>query len=210
MNIVQVKMHYFAKGNARAGCTESVPGGVTQPAFQKLGESENVYLCPCCMSVKQSSEISNLTSIINELHSAVTALTATIKSFQSSITNQSSPDTSHQLSSDISNNSSSQQEPLPNKVNKVEQVPSDCKFNVVIILYRIKECSKETSRSERLSHDLEQVTSVVSAGEHSINSLSIRDLLRLGKFQELFSKPCAILVKLNCTIDVSLLLQITS
>ena len=53
-----------------------MPGGVTQPAFQKLGESENVYLCLCCMSVKQSSEISNLTSIINELHSAFTALTA--------------------------------------------------------------------------------------------------------------------------------------
>ena len=24
--------------------------GVTQPAFQKLGEPENVYLCPCCIT----------------------------------------------------------------------------------------------------------------------------------------------------------------
>ena len=95
---------------------------------------------------------------------------------------------------------------LSNKVNKLEQVQSDRKFQNVVI-YRIRECSKETPRSERLSHDLEQVTSVVSAGEHSINPLSIRDLLRLGKFQEQSSKPRPLLVKINRTIDVSLLLS---
>jgi len=55
-----------------------------------------------------------------------------------------------------------------------------------------------------VSHDLEQV---ISVEEHFINPLFICDLLRLGKFQELSSKPRPIFVKLNHTIDVSLLLS---
>ena len=135
--------------------------GITRTAFHKLGETDKVYLCSYCTSVKQSNEISKLSDIITELHSAVTSLTTTIKSLQSSVTNQSSS----------INNSTLQQETLPNKADKVEQAQSDRKFNVVI--YGIKECNKGTPRNERLSHDLDQVTSVVTEGENSINPLSI-------------------------------------
>jgi len=135
------------------------------------------------MSVKQSNDISKLSDIINELHSAVTSLTTTIKSLRSSITNK--------PPSNI-NNSTVQQESLTNKVHKVEQVQSDRKFNVVI--YGIKECGKGTPRQERLNHDLDKVTSIVTEGENSINPLSICDLLRLGKYSEQSKQPRPILV----------------
>ena len=148
------------------------------------------------MSVKQSNDISKLSGIINELHSSVTSLTTTIKSLQSSITNR--------LPSNINNNTV-QQESLTNKVHKVEQVQSNHKFNVVI--YGIKECGKGTPRQERLNHDLDKVTSIVTEGENSINPLSIRDLLRLGKYREQSKQPPPVLVKLNQIINVTLVLS---
>ena len=81
----------------------------------------------------------------------------------------------------------------------------DRKFNVVI--YGINECDKGTNRSERQSHDLHHVTTTVCEGDNSINPLSIRDLLRLGKYREQANKPRPILDKLNRKVDVSILLS---
>jgi len=77
----------------------------------------------------------------------------------------------------------------------------DRKFNVVI--YGIQECDKGTPRHERLNYDVDKVTPIVTQGENSISPLSI---FRLGKYRD-SSKPRPILVKLNRTIDVSLLLS---
>jgi len=79
------------------------------------------------------------------------------------------------------------------------------KYNVVV--YGIKECGKGTPRQEWLNHDLDKVTLIVTEGENSINPLSIHDLLRLGKYREQSKQPLPILVKLNRTIDVSLVLS---
>ena len=187
----------FHEGNCQ-GWLHRKCTGLTRTAFDRLGESDTVYLCSYCVSVNQSNEISKLSSVINNLNSVITSLTETIKSLQSTVTNQSTIKDN--------TNSTSQQEPITNKVNKVEeQAQGDRKYNIVI--YGIKECSKGTPRNERLSHDLDQVTSVITKGEISINPLSIRDILRLGKYHDQSTKPCPILVKLNRTIDVSLLLS---
>jgi len=59
--------------------------GVTRPAFEKLGESEDVFLCTYCMLISQNNKISKLFNILNKLISSVTCLTKTIKSLQSSV-----------------------------------------------------------------------------------------------------------------------------
>lgn len=169
--------------------------GVPRPVFDKLGESDAVFLCTYCMQVSQSNEISRLSNILNELNSSITCLTETIKSLQTSVTNHSSENT----------NSLSQPEFTINKAGKVNDYgQGDRKFNVII--YGTKECDKGTPRHERLKHDVEKVTQIVTEGENSISPLSIRDLFRLGKYRD-SSKPRPILVKLNRTIDVSLLLS---
>ena len=80
-----------------------------------------------------------------------------------------------------------------------DKAQGDRKFNVVI--YGIIECSKGTPRNERLTHDLDKVTSIVTEGENSINPLSIHDLLRLGKYRDQSTKPRPILVRLTRTIE---------
>jgi len=75
-----------------------------------------------------------------------------------------------------------------------------------VVIYGINECDKGTNRTERQSHDLHNVTTIVIQGDNSINLLSIRDLLRLGKYREQAKKPRLILIRLTRTLDVSLLL----
>jgi len=72
------------------------------------------------------------------------------------------------------------------------------------VFYGINECGKGTPRHERLKHEVDKVTEIVTKGENSISPLSIPDLFRLGKHRDQPSKPQTIL---TCTIDVSLLLS---
>ena len=85
-----------------------------------------------------------------------------------------------------------------------DKTEEDRKFNVVI--YGINECNKGTPRNERLNHDLDKVTSIITQGDNSVSPLSIRDLLRLGKYRDQSKTSRPILVKLNRTIDVTTLL----
>ena len=78
-------------------------------------------------------------------------------------------------------------------------------FNVVI--YGIDECSKGTPRREQFNHDLDKVTTIVTETESRINPLSIRDILRLGKYHDHSQKPRPVLVRFNRAIDMSLLLS---
>ena len=153
---------------------------VTHPTFDRLGDSDAVYLCSYCMLGSQRNELFKLSNIIIVLNSAITSLTGTIKSLQSAVTNQPSMTTD--------TNNISQSEPTASKVNKVEdQVQGDHKYNVVV--YGVNECGKGTPRLERLKHDVDKVTQIVTKGENSISPLSLRDLFRLGKYHDSTSKP---------------------
>jgi len=91
-----------------------------------------------------------------------------------------------------------------------EKPQQDWKFNVVI--YGIDECPKGTPRHERSGLDLSNVAQIITkvAIDESINPLSIRDLHRLGKYQEKSRRPRPILTRFNRVIDVSLLLSKSS
>jgi len=80
-------------------------------------------------------------------------------------------------------------------INSEITTQEDRKFNVVV--YGIHECAKRPPKNERLNHDLDKIKSIITEGENSVNPLSIRDLLRLGKYNESSKNPRPILVKLN-------------
>ena len=63
-----------------------------------------------------------------------------------------------------------------------------------IMLYGVDECAPGMSRSARQESDLSTVAAVLSLLDSSIQSQSIRDCLRLGKFSS-ESRPRPILVK---------------
>ena len=77
----------------------------------------------------------------------------------------------------------------------------DSKYNVV--LYGVEECRSGMPRSARLDSDLTSAISVFSALDSSIQSQSVRDCFRLGKFSPDASRPRPILVKFVRVADVS-------
>ena len=187
--------------------------GLSQILYKAYQNGDDPFYCPHCRLVLHEQQLLELKSTIDipkkevtdlkaetSKHNEVTRLQSTTK--QPQLVTQ--PTTSVPKAPDTSN--AIQQAATTMKSSKLggDKMQEDRKFNVVI--YGIKECSKGTPRNERLNHDLDKVTSIVTQGENSVSPLSIRDLLRLGKYHDQSKKPRPILVKLNRTIDVTTLL----
>lgn len=64
-----------------------------------------------------------------------------------------------------------------------------------------------TTRSVRMSQDLEKVSEIFKSIDNSINDHSIKDLFRLGKFDSGRSRPRSILVKFVRCADASKVLS---
>ena len=82
---------------------------------------------------------------------------------------------------------------------------SDHKFNLVI--YGIIESPSGTKRCDRVNHDMDSSVTILTKINDSINSTSIRDYFRLGKYKENQSHPRPILLKLNRAMDVATILS---
>lgn len=81
----------------------------------------------------------------------------------------------------------------------------DRKFNVVV--YGIKECPKGTTKHARLESDLNSVVTVLSQADDKIQSQSIKDVYRLGKFNPVAIHPRPILVKFVRVADAASVLS---
>ena len=90
---------------------------------------------------------------------------------------------------------------IPTSANKSIKPAVDRNLNIVI--YGVKECPKGTSKFNRAVVDLKSVTSIISKLDSSFNEYSIRDSLRLGRYQEEAECPRPLLVKFNRAADVS-------
>ena len=177
--------------------------GPSKTLYEVYQNGDDPFYCPHCRLAIQEQKLHELKSTIDSLKKEVTDLKADKPQPKETVnTTQHIISEPHPITSEPPT-SGSQSTSFNNKVPDKSQ--EDRKFNVVI--YGVKECTKGTPRHERLNHDLDKVTSIVTEGDNSISPLSIRDLLRLGKYREESSKPRPILVKLNRTIDVSLLLS---
>jgi len=96
------------------------------------------------------------------------------------------------------NNSSTADLAQAATIHTRQNLQHDCKFNIV--MYGIDECDKSTLRNECSGRNFSSVTEIITKVNENISPLSIRDLHRLGKYQEQF----------NRAIDVSILLSKTS
>ena len=77
---------------------------------------------------------------------------------------------------------------------------ADCKFNIV--LFGIEENPPQTSRLDQIKFDMKNCLDVVTKLNPEINSQSIQDCLRLGKYKQSSSRPRPLLLKLNHSFDV--------
>lgn len=79
------------------------------------------------------------------------------------------------------------------------------KFNIVV--YGVEELPAKTNRSKRQQHDLEKVVIVLKTIENSIEDEAIRDVRRLGMYEEVREHPRPILVEFVRSMDVSRILE---
>ena len=148
-------------------------------AAQPLISLVRAIMCICsyCTSVSQSNEISQLSTIINNLNMAVTSLTETVKSLQSSISIQPS------LSNSVSQVDGNLPHPLDGTNSRLisqsqgtprfPQMAPDRKFNVVI--YGIQEFPSNTPKEIRLKNELNCLCHTLSDIDGSLNSSCIHD-----------------------------------
>ena len=67
--------------------------------------------------------------------------------------------------------------------------------------------AKGATRNEWSGRDFSSVTKIITKVNENVSPLSIRDLHRLGKYQEQSRRPRPILIKFKRAIDVSILLS---
>ena len=182
----------FCEGSCQ-GWLHRKCAGLTRPAFDKLGEPDAQYLCSYCMNVSQSMEVSKLADTIKNLNTAITSLTETIISLQSSVAKQSQP-TTVQKELEIASNAT----PLKKTVDD---------RNLNIVVYGIDESHPTTPKYDRTRNDLSNVLPILSAVDSSIQDASINDLYRLGRFDPDQSQPRPILVKFLRRLDVTTILS---
>ena len=167
--------------------------GLSRQAFSLLTNNSTPFYCPHCHLKSQAAEI-------QELKEAVKKLTSELSLLKSSSTTESPTNPpSHQNSSE-SESINTQKKAASTSV----QFP-DRKYNVVV--YGIQECPSGTSKSERNKQDVDQVLPVLSKLDADIQSFSIRDCLRLGKYKAHSQRPRPLLIKLNRAMDVSSILS---
>jgi len=181
----------FCEGSCQ-GWIHRKCAGVTRPAFDKLGESDTPYFCSHCTLVNQNKEINNLANIIKDLNTSIMSLTETISSLQSNITKQSNQ--VQQPSTSVSPPTAS-----PRLVSSNSFTSSDRKFNVVV--YGITECPANTNKQSRTQADLATFTTTLKEKKVMIESDSIKDLHRLGKYNSGNAKPRPLLVKFLRSAD---------
>ena len=80
----------------------------------------------------------------------------------------------------------------------------DRKFNIAI--YGVKESPKGTQRSARTKSDIHSCVQILKQANDDISVQSIRDCLRLGKYNSSEPRPRPLLVKLTCVFDADTVL----
>ena len=74
------------------------------------------------------------------------------------------------------------------------------------MIYGVKESPKGTQRSARRKLDINSCVQILKQANDDISVQSIRDCLRLGKYNPTETRSRSLLVKLSCVFDVDTVL----
>ena len=171
--------------------------GLTVSAFRASKTSSEPFHCLHCKLDSQANELASLRSIVCALQAEVSEL----RDRGSSVPPRSYANVMLPNPDPTSTPKENVPQPTPQPVNYSNSNP-DRKFNLVV--YGAKECVEGTNRHERLSHDVEVSTHIFQPLAPGISLHSIRDCVRLGKYNSVHCRP--LLVKLTSTREVSTIL----
>ena len=199
-------MQYFVKGTVIPGYIEDVQGSLNLFSPVYMEKSTDSFLYPHCQLKNYSAEIANLKSTIASLTQSVSAL-------QSSFKLPDQPSTSEQTTNDAASKVPAADTYHAKRLQSIsENTPkssstnfTDKKFN--IIMYGVKESPPKTSKANRLDHYLQCITNAFTKAELPIETNSIRDCFRLGKFKHDAQHPRPILIKFLRSTEATMALS---
>ena len=176
---------------------------VSESSYKSLtSEGAPPFLCFCCYRAQKDdqligllSEIKKLKAEINILKTGAAVSPSSVPSYAKAAKTQRSPATSAATTA----SGESYTEPVS------RQYHQDSKFNAV--LYGVQECPSGMSKSARFESDLSATVNVLSPLDSSIQSQSIKDCFRLGKFSSDAPRPRPILIKFVRVADVTCILS---
>ena len=202
----------FCEGTCKAwlhrGCA-----GMSKTVFEKVCDTDDPFFCPYCRLISQGVEITSLKASLSSLLDELSSVKALVDNMNAKVSLPVPPPVHPLNPSSASEHGVSPivPDPFPSLSSKPPSKSShpqheslsypDRKYNVV--LFGVEECKKGTSRSVRLQSGLVNAVSVLSSITPSVQSESVKDLFRLGKFDSSSQRPRPILVKLIRSADVS-------
>lgn len=185
---------------------------VSVQCYKCIKDDDRPFYCFWCYQSRSQREIAALTSAVEELKLENAKLKESLCVTQSQVSapRQDGPTqqsyasavskASHVPSTDVGSSMQTGQTRTASTNHLSER-----KYNVVV--YGIEECSKGTLKHARLKSDLNQVVSVLSKVDATIDQQSIKDCYRLGKFSPNQNLPRPVLVKFIRISDVSNILS---
>ena len=176
--------------------------GVSAQCYRSITEKASPFFCFACCLVRHKGEIDSLKETVELLKGEIAVLKSSQsqspqhQSFVSQPALQPASSSAQPLSVPMATCVNTSTAPAVSPLDNHER-----KFNVVI--YGVEECSKGTSKVERLKGDMDRAVSTLSDLDNSIGTQSIKDVYRLGRFSTDRKKPRPLLVKFIRAADVS-------
>ena len=184
----------LCKGWLHRGCAS-----LSKNPFQVATTSPDPFMCPHCRLVEQAADLASLKCSVRDLAEELSSLKATIVSLQANANASSvsvscnhaplpvsaSTETAEDLNFQLAVSVSASVPVFSNSVLKRD--PHHTSDNIV--LFGVEECSRGTSRHERMESDIDNVIEVVSSIDNSIQKHSnklLQGLLSVGEVQPNF------------------------
>lgn len=163
------------------------------------------FLCFCCFRAQKDEEVAKLHDIIDLLKDELNALKKKCPygDWPPLTPDADRPTKDNQPASAPGEPTVSLTSRTPYTVNTASNASHNPESKYNVVLYGVEECRPGLPRSARFESDLTSVVSVFSALDSSIQSQSVRDCYRLGKFSSGASRPRPLLVKFVRAADVS-------
>ena len=192
----------------KGGCNSNVHrycAGVTRDHYAKLSTGVDPFVCQFCMLKIYRAMVIQLQSEVERLKSELASTKVTLQASTAEIPAADKPVTVP-LSYAVATSAGGTKSPQPSTTLTAPaqtRFVSDKKYNVV--LYGVAECPSGSPRLTRLESDIASVVSVFSALDSNIQSHSIKECYRLGKFDSKLgkTKPRSLLVQFVRMADVS-------
>lgn len=179
--------------------------GLSTSAFKTINEdpdkANKPYKCPHCCLVSLSKEVVILSSTVHGLSQKIEFLQRSLS--LDPMNNTDPPSSSPDSPSIPPSNPDTVQPSTRNSSPVIDSSQQLRKFNIVVS--GIDESPAGTPRTARLSQNLQQVSTILSQLDTSLPDNSIRDCIRLGKFNPDKKRP--VLVTLNRVCDVAAVLS---